>query len=83
MLKFRAIARTLLEEEYIFKFNIVNEMAFMWRGGVAHWIRNLDSPGFESHGRHSSCCVIPVTMEFTHSCSKSTQPSHPSVDRPK
>ena len=49
-----------------------------WRCGstLDSW---LDGPGFESRSRHLSHCVIPLSREFTHSCSRSTQPSHPSV----
>ena len=35
---------------------------------------------FESRSGHSSHCVI-LLREFTHTCSRSTQPSHPSAGR--
>ena len=61
--------------------------SLVWRGGdaVARWIRNRTVP-FQVRIPYLAQtwvthyhCVIPVCREFTHGCSRSTQPSHPSV----
>ena len=48
---------------------------------AACWIRNRAVPVFESGSGHLSHCVIPMSREFTHNCSRSTRPSHPSAGR--
>ena len=34
-----------------------------------------DGPGFASCSGHLSYCIIPVSREFTHSCSRWTKPT--------
>ena len=55
----------------------------MWRGGaIDSTLDSLsDGPGFETHRGHLNHCVIPLCREFTHTCSRSTQPSHSSAGR--
>ena len=36
----------------------------------------MEVPGFESRSGHLSHCIFPVIREFTHGCSRSSQPSH-------
>ena len=47
----------------------------------AFGLRSTWRIGFESRSGHLSHCSIHVSREFTHSCSRSTQPSHSSTSR--
>ena len=52
---------------------------------IARWIRNRTVLGSNPMAGTSvtAFCVIPLSREFTHTCSGSIQPSHPSVGRQK